>query len=624
MDHKPSRPVQTQPPSAHVRILATTDLHMNLSSFDYYADRPDPTIGFTRTASLIREAQRQAQDALVLLFDNGDSLQGTPFGDWAVQNGGPHPMMQAFKSLGYDAIGLGNHDFGFGLEAINHMLSQSSCPVVCSNLRCVSQTPEWQDRIILDRAVCQDGTHRAIRIGVFSVLPPQTARWESHLLHGEVVVDDILTTAQHTVGKLLADGCDVIVALAHSGLGQSRPHPGLENAVVPLAEINGIDAIIAGHTHLAFPNKVKDDCEHVDHTAGRIHNKPVVLPGSAGSHLGVIDLRVEPKPGGGWRVSTHQTDLRPIFPAESSRPIAEDPDMLRLFASGHAGTRTMAAEPVAWFPRSLHSYFSFCAPDRGLALVASAQAAAVRSYLPETAWAHLPLLSAVSPCKTGGRGGPRHYTDVPAGEICQRHVADLHVFPNELRAVLITGAQLHDWLEMSASVFNQLVPGSETDLMDTRRAGYNFDIIFGLTYQIDPSRPACFDAAGNLTDATHGRVQNLTCQGRPFQPDHRFVVALNNYRASGGGQFPFVKKAQRIELPPLDIKSVVRDYLTEQLPHDPINSMPYPFSLTPQSGTHAILKTGPGALRHLSDIEVYDPQVLKHDSEGFAQIRLTL
>ncbi|MCX8955691.1 bifunctional metallophosphatase/5'-nucleotidase, partial [Ruegeria sp. NA] len=70
----------------------------------------------------------------------------------------------------------------------------------------------------------------------------------------------------------------------------------------------------------------------------------------------------------------------------------------------------------------------------------------------------------VSPAKCGGRSGPRHYTEVPAGELCLRHVADLHVFPNELRAIRISGAHLLDWLEMTASVFNQLKPGSEPEL----------------------------------------------------------------------------------------------------------------------------------------------------------------
>lgn len=597
---------------------------MNLNGFDYYADKPDPSIGFTRTASLIREARQQAGDALVLLFDNGDSLQGTPLGDWAANSDGPHPLMQAFEALDYDAIGLGNHDFGFGLTALDHILVQAPCPVVCSNLHRTGAAQLWQNSTVLNRSVSMNGQLVAIRIGVLSVVPPQTTRWESHLLQGEVLADEILTAAQKTVDDLRTQGCDLIVALAHTGLGASQAAAGLENAAIPLAAIKGIDAIIAGHTHLTLPGSAHKRLANVDHLAGRIHGKPAVMPGSAGSHLGVIDLSLTKEPEGAWRVADNRAELRPIHLQAEGDSAPEDPGLVRLFAAGHARTRAAVAEPVAQISNDLHSYFSFCASDRGMALVAAAQAAALRPYLHGSALADLPLLSAASPCKFGGRSGPRYYTEVPAGEICLRHVADLHVFPNELRAALVTGAQVRDWLEMSASVFNQLGAEQETDLIDSRRAGYNYDVLFGLSYQIDLSQPARFDADGALTDPSHHRITRLTSDGRPVRQGQKFVVALNNYRASGGGNFPFVRQAAPIDLPPLEIKGVLRDYLSDVLPCDPLEQLPNPFSFVPLPGTRAILSTGSGALKYLKELGHFTPQPLGRDAEGFERIRLTL
>ncbi|WP_235963013.1 bifunctional 2',3'-cyclic-nucleotide 2'-phosphodiesterase/3'-nucleotidase [Ruegeria haliotis] len=624
LNKRPSRLGQTQNSSAQIRILATTDLHMNLNSFDYHADKPDPTLGFTRTASLIRAARQQAGDALVLLFDNGDFLQGTPFGEWAALSDERHPILQAFEELSYDTIGLGNHDFGFGLAMIDRAVVQSPCPVVSSNLHRLDAMQGWHDCAILDRTVPVEGADAKIRIGVFSVLPPQIMQWEAHLLQDKVIATDILTTAQKMTERLRTEGCDLIVALAHSGFGQIQAAPDLENAIIPLAAIEGIDAIIAGHTHLTFPGVAHEGWAPVDHTAGLIHGKPVVMPGSAGSHLGVIDLFVDGNPESGWNVSGHNVELRPICSGVDGVTTAEDPDMVRLFASGHIQTRSTVAEPVAHVPKDLHSYFSFCAPDRGLALVAAAQAAALRPFLHGTDLANLPILSAVSPYKCGGRAGPRYYTNVPAGEICLRHIADLHVFPNELRAMLVTGAQLQDWLEMSAGIFNQLAPHVETDLTNAGRAGHNFDVLFGLSYRIDPSQPPRFDSDGRLISPNHKRVESLIFEGHPVQPEQTFVVALNNYRANGGGHFRVATQARPIDLPSMDIKGILRDYLSGELPQDPLEQAPYPFSLRPQPGLHSILRTGPGALKYLSELDMFAPEPLGRDAEGFERIRLAL
>ena len=92
-----------------------------------------------------------------------------------------------------------------------------------------------------------------IRVGVFSVLPPQTTRWEEHNLNETVVADDIVVAARSLTNFLREKGCDLIVALAHSGLGNPDTATDTENAVIPLAAIEGIDAVVAGHTHLTLP-----------------------------------------------------------------------------------------------------------------------------------------------------------------------------------------------------------------------------------------------------------------------------------------------------------------------------------------------------------------------------------
>ncbi|WP_375154075.1 bifunctional 2',3'-cyclic-nucleotide 2'-phosphodiesterase/3'-nucleotidase [Ruegeria conchae] len=608
---------------AHIRILATSDLHMHMTSYDYYADRPNPDVGLARTASMIRVAQEQAErnGALVLLFDNGDSLQGTPFGDWAAEAmPAQHPLPKAFNILGYDAVGLGNHDFGFGLKFINRITGQFECPVVCSNMK--SNTPEqgWVSQAILQRTISVGGEDVPISIGVLSVLPPQTARWEAHMLRDDVQIADILTAAQRTAAELRKDGCDLIVALAHSGLGSAEAQPELENAVIPLAALTGIDAIVAGHTHLTLPGAAHVGLKRVDSNRGLVNGKPVVMPGWAGSHLGLIDLTLG-RDIDGWHIVKSEAELRAVNQAKS--PVTDCPELAQLFAQGHTATRARAAKPVGNVPHPLHSYFSFCAPDRGLALIATAQAAALRPYLINTEWADHPVLSAAAPTKFGGRAGTRYYTDVSAGSISVRNVADLCVFPNELRATLITGEQVRDWLEMSAGLFNQLSLNDPVNLIDPLRAGYYFDVLHGVTCRFDLSQPARFDATGRITDPGHSRVRDLAFQGLPVAPDQRFVVALNNYRASGGGNFPVDFQADQINLPSLRIHEILCDYIAGRSPVDPLEQAPQPFTFEPTRSRGAILTTGPGADKYLEELADYDPQILPRDTDGFMRIHLT-
>lgn len=623
----------TPGPRARLRLLATTDLHMHLTAYDYFSDRPTNGGSLSRIATLIHQARAEAREAgaAVLMLDNGDGMQGTPIGDVAANAPDrPHPLMRAFRQIGFDAIGLGNHDFNFGIEALAAALDDAPCPVLGSNL--VRLDPELLPKVtphaILERSLPGHDPEQSLRIGLLSFLPPQTVRWDAHLLEGRIEIEDIVDSAREHVAALRQKNCDLIIALAHSGLDAGQAHPSMENAVIPLAAVPGIDAIIAGHTHQILPGPDHEGLEATDAQAGTVHGKPVLMPGFAGSHLGVADLELE-RTSSGWTVAGFRTALRPVFrvgPGGSHEQIApEDPALTAVLASDHAATIAGLSRPAGHSGTPLHSFFSLFAPDRALALLAASQAAALRPLLRGTAAEALPLLSATAPAKCGGRAGPHHYTNVPAGPLCARHIADLCAFPNDLRAVILPGHAIVDWLETSASLFNRIPEGAQkVPLVDPSFPPHDFDVLHGLRYRIDLTQPSRYLCGGEARATGGHRIHSVQWTGRPLNPDQRFVVAVNSYRAAGGGEFAALRGAEQVPLPRIRLSDVLMDYLSGVLPPDPLISLPPAWRFAPVAAASAIALTGPAAEAHLHELDGRDITADGVTPAGFLRLSVPL
>ncbi len=621
--------------TARLRILATSDLHMHLLGYDYRADRPDPGGSLSRIATLVRQARQEAaaHGAAVLLFDNGDTLQGTPAGEVAAQGRVlPHPMMRAFARMGYDAIGLGNHDFDFGLQALERAVASARCPVICSNLR-VRQADclrSVEPHALLHRSVAAEGRDgAAVTVGVLALLPPQTAAWNAALLDGRVEIENMLSAARRKVEELVRRGADLVVVLAHSGIGGEDEAEGAENVVVPLAAMEGVDAVIGGHSHLSLPGPAYRGVAHVDAEAGKVHGRPVVMPGPYGRHLGVIDLDLAMGADGRWRPVASSVELRPVSRADGGgrmRPLVGEDALIRALARPlHDETRAVLAAPVGRTARPLHSYFSLFAPDRALAVVAAAQVAALRPHLERAGVGGLPVLSAVAPARSGGRSGPGNYTDIPPGPVLRRHVADLCPFSNILGAVIMDGAGLYTWLEQSASLFRTVRPGQQrVELIDPRVPGHDFDVIHGLSWEIDLSQPPRH-APGGAGRADGGRrIVNLCHGGRPVRAGDRFVVLLNSYRANGGGHFTALRRGRPVELPHVPVSEAVAAYLAGKGAEGGADGFVASWRFTPQPGGSVLVRTGPGARAHLQELAGMGVEEDGIDEDGFLRLVLHL
>lgn len=613
-----------------LRILETTDLHVNIFPYDYYRDAADDTVGLTRTATLVKAARGEAKNSL--LFDNGDLIQGSPLGDYVayrkgMKPGDTHPMVAAMNTLNYDCGTVGNHEFNYGLDFLQNSLGAAKFPLVCANVIKADGTTLLKPWLILDRTFTDEaGAKQAMKIGVIGFVPPQIVQWDKANLDGRATTTDIVEAAHRYVPEIKQAGADIIVALCHSGIAGGQRAGGEENAALFLSGVEGIDAILTGHQHFVFPGgKEFDNIPGVDVQKGTLNGKPAVMAGFWGSHLGLIDLELA-KSGDSWKVAGFRTEARPIYDRADRKivpKVESEATVMAAAQDAHDGTLKYVREPVGTTSVPIHSYFALVSDDASVKIVADAQVWYIADLLKNTPYKDLPLLSAAAPFKAGGRGGPRYFTDIKPGPLAIKDMADIYIYPNTVRAVKVTGAQVREWLERSAGIYNRIDPakGGEQDLINAKFPAYNFDVIAGVRYRIDPTQPSRYDDDGKLVDRAAHRIKDLTYQGEQVKDDQVFIVATNNYRAGGGGNFPGSDGTTIVfEAPDLTRDAIMR-YIIARKEVSPQADGSWSLVTPPASVTTTFL-TGPNAA-------AYQPAGIKVEKmgdgpDGFIKYRLVV
>ena len=196
------------------------------------------------------------------------------------------------------------------------------------------------------------------------------------------------------------------------------------------------------------------------------------------------------------------------------------------------------------------------------------------------------------------------------------------MYPNILQAKLVTGAQLKEWLEMSAGQFNQINPSSsgEQQLINPSFPSFNFDVIDGVKYQIDVTKPPKYDANGNVINPGSNRILNLNYQGKPVETHQKFIVATNNYRASST-TFPGVSQGKNVLKASDKNRQSVTTYIQSQKPLNPTADQNW--SLAKFSGTAIpIFESSPKAQKYLGQFP--NIKYIGQSSGGFAKYWINL
>lgn len=558
-----TKPVEGQ--NVDVRILATTDLHTNLVNYDYYQDKPVETLGLAKTAVLIEKAKKENPN--VLLVDNGDTIQGTPLGTYKaivdpVEKGEQHPMYAALQALGFEAGTLGNHEFNYGLDYLNRVIETAGMPLVNANvLDPATGKFIYQPYKIIEKTFTDtQGRLTTVKIGVTGIVPPQILNWDKANLEGKVVVRDSVEAIRDIIPEMRKAGADITLVLSHSGIGDDKYEKGEENEGYQIASLPGVDAVVTGHSHAEFPSGngsgFYEKYPGVDGVNGKINGTPVTMAGKYGDHLGVIDLKLT-YTDGKWKVTDSKGSIRKV----DTKSNVADQRVVNIAKESHEGTVNYVRQQVGTTTAPITSYFALVKDDPSVQIVNNAQLWYAKKELAGTPEANLPILSAAAPFKAGTWGDATAYTDIPAGPIAIKNVADLYLYDNVTAILKVNGAQLKEWLEMSAGQFNTIDPTSDQpqNLINTNYRTYNFDIIDGITYEFDITQPNKYDREGKVVNENASRVRNLKYQGKEIDPKQEFIVVTNNYRANG--KFPGVREASLNRLLNLENRQAIINYI---------------------------------------------------------------
>jgi 2',3'-cyclic-nucleotide 2'-phosphodiesterase/3'-nucleotidase/5'-nucleotidase len=578
-----------------LRIMETTDIHTNLLNYDYYKDAPYEKVGLAKTATLVKEARNEVENSV--LVDNGDLIQGTPLGTYKaniepLQEGEVHPVIQAMNEMDYDIATLGNHEFNYGLDYLEETYDDANFPYVNANVYVDDHDNNPNNdrnqftpyKIVKKQVVDEKGKKHQIKVGIIGFAPPQIDEWDNAHLDGKVITKNIVETAEKFVPEIRKKGADIVVAMAHSGFSGNKDNT--EDVIYSLSEVPGIDAITFSHTHKVFPAKTesaldglflgadKKPLPGVDNEKGTINGVPAVQAGYGGGSLGIIDLDLK-KEKGKWSVVNSQSSTREIYQdvkdpvtgkTVTKSAVESDPKIVEAVQGVHDETVKYVNTPIGKTTDDIHSYFSLVQDDPSIQVVTNAQKWYVEDYIAQNKpeLKDLPILSVGAPFKAG-RNGVDEYTEIKKGDLTIRSAGDLYLYDNTLKAIKVKGSVVKEWIEMTAGKFNTIDPNQteEQALLNPSFQVFNFDVIDGVSYQIDVTKPAKYDPSGNVINPDSSRVVNLTYNGQPIDQNQDFIVVTNNYRAAGGGNFPGIKGSELVVDSADENRQILMDYIAE-------------------------------------------------------------
>lgn len=501
-------------------ILETSDVHGSIFPINYgtnqYAD-----VGLAKVATLIKE--ERTKNSHVLLIDNGDLIQGTPmsFHYAKINSQRPNPMIVAANEMKYDAAVFGNHEFNYGKTLLASAVKESSFPWLSANIVNVETgEPFFGKPYIVKHA-------GDVKVGILGLTTSYIPNWEQpQHIEGMRFNDPVLTAKKWVRILKEQEKADIVMVSYHGGferdLETGQPTETLtgENQGYQICmEVEGIDVLLTGHQHRQIAGKT-------------VNGVIVVQPGKNGIALGKVSLQLE-KGEKGWQCVQKSSELLSVTDVE------EDISLLEKVKIYEAETQEWLDQPLGKIDGDM-----LVRDPIGIRMEDHALTEFINHVQMEAAGTDISSTSLFD----------YHSPGIPEN-VSMRDIVSNYVYPNTLKVIRITGQDIKEALEQSASYFEQYDGEGEIKVnpsfFSPKPQHYNYDMWEGIHYLIDISKPI------------GERIVKLEYKGNQVKPGEEYEVVMNNYRAGGGGNYFMYKNKPVIKDISIEVSEIIANYILE-------------------------------------------------------------
>lgn len=478
-------------------ILHSSDTHGFLMPTDYQdKNNYNAPISLSRVSSVIKSEKKKYGSENVLVTDSGDCLQGSPLASYChtlPYEDGLRAFTEAYNEVGYDARTLGNHDFNFGLDYLSYYVENNKAPFINDNiLDEKTNTPFFgQEYTIIEKA--------GLKIGIMGITTQYISHWEpeEHIKGLKFVSGfDVLSK----LAKKLRPQVDVLVALYHGGFESdplsgeaTEPHTGENEGYKILTQIPEIDAFLTGHQHRRL-NLVT-------------RNTAIVQPGYRGEAVAKVIFDIEKDKSGKAKIRDISTELI------DTKDYDPDPEIERIVSDLDKNTQKWLDQPIAQMSSPARIDNAIKGRIEGADFVNLIQQMQL--------WFTRADVSATAIMSETAKGFSK--------DVTMRELLLNYPYANQLCVVKVSGKDLREIIEYACAFLEKDKDGKIKFIdrwITPKPMLYHYDMFYPVNYEADLSKPA------------GERLTKLTLHGEDIKDDHIYKLAVNNYRALGGGFYP--------------------------------------------------------------------------------------
>lgn len=485
--------------TVNLKFIETSDVHGSFFPYDFINRKPKAG-SLARVATYVKQLRKQYGKNLILL-DNGDILQGQPTSYYSNYVDTTHTNIAAevINYLNYDAETMGNHDVETGHHVYDKWIKAIGCPMLGANIIDTrTNEPYLKPYTILKR----DG----VRIAIIGMLTPAIPNWLGENLWSGLRFDEMVSCARKWMRIVKEqEKADVVIGLFHSGReGGITTHTYQEDASLAVAkEVPGFDIVFYGHDHTRFSGVVTNS-EGMKVTC--------LDPANNAMAVAEADLQLEKK-NGKWMVSSLEGKLTDV----TGLPV--DSDFVNHFEVFNKTVKHYADQVIGTFENTISTRDCYFGNSAFNDLILNLELNISKADIAFNA----PVSFDVAIHK-----GPVRVADM----------FNLYKYENQLFVMRLTGKEIRKALEMSYDLWMNTMTSQDDHLLlldqrtlgDQQRLGFknfsfNFDAAAGIDYEVDVTKP----------NGLKVKVLQMS-NGKPFDENKYYKVAVNSYRANGGGE----------------------------------------------------------------------------------------